>query len=101
MKQYTVEIHHYQEIGQTHNTPTEILEFQRESLTKRDMENIYITLMCGIQDTDSHVQAEVYVNGCYEFMVSLWRNQWELPRLQLDVIHYGKFCNIRNYKEVA
>lgn len=101
MKQYTVEIHHYNEIGQHRNSPTEILEFQRERLTRRDMENIYLTLQYGLEDHETHLQAEVYVDGIYEFMVTIFRAFGDPGNIFLEIITYGKFCTIRNYREVA
>lgn len=101
MKTYTIEIHHYQEIGQHRNSAREILEFSREGLTRRDWENICLTLMYGIESTDDSVQAEIYVDGEYQFIVNLWRNLLDPKQLYLDMVRHGKFHNIRSYREVA
>lgn len=101
MKNYTIEIHHYQEIFQPRNSPTEILEFSRDGLTQRDWENICISLTYGIDSVDYSVQAEIYVDGEYQFIVTLHRNLADLKLLHLDMARLGKFYNIRSYREVA
>lgn len=101
MKHYTIEIHHYEELGLSRNLPREILEFDREGLTRRDWNNICISLMYGIDSSDDSVDAEIYVDGSYQFLVSLWRGPVDPKHLCLVAIRDGKCYGIRSYREAV
>ena len=104
MKHYEVEVY----VGTKGKTSprgnlSSILAFDRTGLTKKDMENIYLTLDMEMADPDlDWAVAEVWIDGMYEFQVALYRyNDFYGNFMVLNIVQCGKVCTIRSYVEAA